>query len=128
MALESRYLHDVKCGWTRPRFGSITRLLSVVFLIAGLGAAIAALTSGHQTTSGHADDLVILAGIAIIYVVVGTGLWLELLWAWWAGVGLTVAVVVLGPLLREPDQGWIVWSVFLGGFVGSAIQGWQDAS
>jgi hypothetical protein len=40
----------VDMGIMRPRFGRMTQVLSVVFVLAGVGAGLAGLNSGHQTT------------------------------------------------------------------------------
>jgi hypothetical protein len=112
----------------RPRFGALTQVLAVVFLVAGIGAGFAALGSGHQTVAGVGGSRLILVALAIGYLVVGVGIWMESLWAWWAGVAATLFVVVMDPLLGSPDHGWIIWSAFLFGFAVSAAQGWRDRS
>ncbi len=112
----------------RPRFGVLTRLLAVVFVLAGLGAGHAALFSGHQSTPGHGSDQMILVVLAIGFLVVGISLWAEYLWAWWAGVAITSFTVVLDLALKAPDRGWVLWSGFLVAFAISALQGRRDGS
>ena len=107
----------------RPRFGRLTQVLSVVFVLAGLGACIAGLNSGHQTTPGSAYNEPILLALGFTYLLVGVGLWIEYIWAWWAGFALT-SVVVIADLVRGVfDRGLVVWAVFLMLFAASAAQG-----
>ena len=96
-----------------PRFGTLTRILSAIFFIAGIGAAIAGVTSGHQVTPGSTWDRPILFGLAIGYLVVGVGLLIERVWAWWAGVAIAAFTVVMSLALHSPDTGWVLWLVFL---------------
>ena len=110
----------------RPRFATITRVLSVVFLLAGLGAGWAALAAGDQVTPGHGDDRLILVAHAVGYIVVGVGLWAELLWAWWAGVSIAAFTVVMSLILHAPDAGWALWLVFLALFAVTAVQGLRE--
>jgi hypothetical protein len=112
----------------RPRFGALTQALAVIFILAGLGAAYAGLNSGHQTAPGHGNDQAILFALAVGYLVVGVSLWMQYLWAWWAGLILTTVVVVMDAVLKAPDRGWMIWSGFLVAFAMSAIQGWRDES
>lgn len=53
------------------------------------------------------------------------GLWIEYVWAWWAGAALTSFVVVMNLALGILDGGLVLWSVFLALFVASAVQGWR---
>jgi hypothetical protein len=110
----------------RPRFGVLTQVLAVVFLVAGVGAGYAGLNSGHQTTPGTGSNQVVLIGLAIGYLIAGVGIWMESAWAWWAGVAATLFVVVMDPVLGSPDHGWVIWSVLLLGFAVSGVQGWRD--
>jgi uncharacterized membrane protein (DUF2068 family) len=57
------------------------------------------------------------------YALVGVGLWIEYIWAWWAGLALTSFVVVLDLILGIHDGGLVLWSAFLVLFVISAAQG-----
>ena len=109
----------------RPRFGALTQVLAAVFLITGLGAAWAVLHAGDQVTHGHGSDRLILVALAISYVLVGIGLWTELLWAWWVGFALTFLTVGLSVPLGTPEGGWIPWSVLLVVFTITAVQGRQ---
>ena len=107
----------------RPLFGTLTRVLAVVFVITGLGAAYAALTAGNQTTPGHGGDRLILVALAIGYLVIGAGLWVEFVWAWWVGAAVTTATVVMSLAVHTPDGSWIVWLVFLVLFALTGVQG-----
>ena len=102
----------------RPKFGFFTRMLSVVFVVAGVGAAQAGLHSGDQ-----GNDKLILWLLVIGFLLVGVGLWMEYLWAWWVGLATTLFTVVMDLLLDLPDGGWVVWSAFLIAFVISGVQG-----
>jgi hypothetical protein len=112
----------------RPRFGFVTRALAVVFVWAGLGSGCAGLSSGNQTTPGTGDIPAILIALAAAFLVVGASLWLELVWAWWAGVAMTGFVVVMAVVLNATDAGWLLYSGLFVAFATSAIQGWQDRS
>lgn len=107
----------------RPSFGTLTRVLAAIFVITGLGAGYAALTAGDQMTAGHGGDRLILTVLAISYGVIGAGLWVELVWAWWAGAAVTIVTVVMSLALHTPDGGWVVWLVFLVLFALTAVQG-----
>jgi hypothetical protein len=111
----------------RPRFGFLTKGLALAFALAGIGAAFAFLNAGHQTTPGHGTDGVILCVLAVAFLAVGFGLAAELLWAWWAGVAISAATVVLDLLLAH-DADWIPWLAFLAAFCVSAVQGVRDRS
>jgi hypothetical protein len=102
----------------RPLFGFVTRALAVVFIVAGIGAVWAAFASGDR-----GNDKLILILLAVWFLVVGAGIGLEGLWAWWAGIVTTTFTVVMELVLRAPDGGWVVWSLFLAAFVISAVQG-----
>jgi uncharacterized membrane protein (DUF2068 family) len=94
-----------------------------VFILAGVGAGIAGLSSGHQTTPGTAYNGPILLGLGVAYVLVGVGLWVEQIWAWWAGLVLASTVVVVDLIRGIHDGGFVEWSVFLVLFVVSIVQG-----
>jgi hypothetical protein len=106
----------------RPRFGFLTEMLSVVFVIAGVGAAQAGFHSGDQ-----GSDKLILWLLAIGFLLVGVGLWMEYLWAWWVGLVTTLFTVVTDLLLDLPDGGWVLWSGFLIAFVITGAQGWTGS-
>jgi hypothetical protein len=112
----------------RPRFGAITRVLAGLFLIAGIGAGLAALHAGPQSTPGHGSDQLVLLALAIGFCVVGIGLFLDSPWAWWVGVAITVSTLAMEAVLPVHDGGWIPWSGFLILFGISAIQGFRDRS
>jgi hypothetical protein len=104
--------------YMRPKFGFFTRMLSVVLVVAGVGAAQAGLHSGDQ-----GNDKLILWLLAIGFLLLGVGLWAEYLWAWWVGLATTLFTVVMDLLLDLPDGGWVLWSAFLIAFVISGVQG-----
>ena len=106
----------------RPKFGFFTQVLSVVFIVAGVGAAQAGLHSGDQ-----GNDKLIFWLLAIGFLLVGVSLWTEYLWAWWVGLATTVFTVLMDLLLDLPDGGWIVWSFFLIAFVISGVQGRSES-
>lgn len=106
----------------RPKFGFFTQVLSVVFIVAGVGAAQAGLHSGDQ-----GNDKLVLWLLAFGFLLVGVSLWMEYLWAWWVGLATTVFTVVMDLLLGLPDGGWIVWSAFLVAFVISGVQGRSES-
>jgi hypothetical protein len=106
-----------------PRFGTLTRILSAVFLIAGLGAGMAALTAGHQVRPEHGWDGSILLGLSLGYAVVGIGLLIERVWAWWAGASIAALTVVMSIAMHAPDGGWVLWLLFLVLFGVTASQG-----
>ena len=110
----------------RPRFGTLTRVLAGAFVLAGIGAGIAGLSAGDQSTPGHAWNREILLALALTNLVVGASLWMEYPWAWWVGLGLTSFTVVMDLLLHAIDGGWMIWSVFLVLFAVSAAQGRRD--
>jgi len=112
----------------RPRFGRVTQVLSVVFLVAGVGAGLAGLNSGHQTTPGSGDNGLILIVLGAAYLVVGVGLWVEYIWAWWAGLALTSVVVIVDLVRGALDGGFVVWTVFLMLFAASAVQGLRGST
>jgi uncharacterized protein (DUF983 family) len=78
--------------------------------------------------AGTGDIPFILIALAAAFLVVGASLWLELLWAWWAGVAMTGFVVVMAFVLKPTDSGWFLSTGFFVAFAISAIQGWQDRS
>ncbi len=98
-------------------------MLSVIFALAGLGAALAGINSGHQTTPRTGQDGLILLTLGVVYVFVGVCLWIEFLWAWWAGLDLASVVVIADLVLGIHDGGLVVWSAFLALFAASAVQG-----
>ena len=102
----------------RPKFGFLTRMLAVVFIVAGVGAVEAGLHSGDQ---GNDKLLLLLLGIG--FLVVGAGLGFDYVWAWWVGLGTTLLTVVLDLVLHVEDGGWVVWSGFLILFLISGVQG-----
>ena len=102
----------------RPKFGFFTRMLAVVFIVAGIGAAEAGFHSGDQ-----GNDKLLLWLLGIGFLVVGAGLGFDYLWAWWVGLATTFVTVVMDLLLDLPDGGWVVWSAFLIAFVISGVQG-----
>ena len=106
----------------RPRFGILTRVLSVVFILAGVGAAEAEIFS--QASVFAQVTLIVLA---IGYLIVGVGVWGEFLWAWWAGGALTGVVVVM-TLVLNPKGFSLIWAAALVMFAISGVQGWRDAS
>jgi hypothetical protein len=106
----------------RPKFGFLTRMLAVVFIVAGVGAAEAGLHSGDQ-----GNDKLLLWLLGIGFVVVGVGLWMEYLWAWWVGLATTLFTVVMDLFLHLPDGGWVLWSGFLIAFLISGVRGeWRS--
>jgi hypothetical protein len=118
--------HPVDIGTMRPRFGRVTQVLSVVFVLAGIGAGLAGLNSGHQTSPGTDDNGLILLALGAAYLVVGVGLWMEYLWAWRAGLALTSIVVAVDVVRGTYDGGLVAWSVFLVLFAVSLAQGVRD--
>ncbi|MGZ5299223.1 MAG: hypothetical protein ACXWDU_06055 [Actinomycetota bacterium] len=104
-------------------FGTLTRVLAAIFVISGLGAGYAALTAGDQMTAGHGGDRLILTALAIGYGVIGAGLWVESVWAWWAGAAVTIVTVVMSRALDTPEAGWIVWLIFFILFAITGVQG-----
>lgn len=81
--------------------------------------------AGDQTTQGHGSDKLILVVLAMSYLIVGIGLWTELLWAWWIGFAITLVTVGVSVLLGTPEGGWVPWSVLMFGFTITAVQGRQ---
>jgi hypothetical protein len=110
----------------RPRFGQLTKVLSVVLVVTGAGACYSGLNSGSQTTPGAADNGIVLLLIGAVYLMAGVGLWFEAVWAWWLGASLSAFVVVADLALGVRDGGLLVWTVVLGVFVISAAQGYAD--
>lgn len=101
----------------RPRFSKLTRVVAVVFGLAGVGALIAGLSAGN------ASDGFILACLAAGFLAVGAGVWMEYLWAWWAAIGASLFTVVMTLAWRFPLTSALVWSAVLALLVTSAIQG-----
>jgi hypothetical protein len=106
----------------------LSQVLSVVFALAGLGAAIAGLSSGHQTTPSSAYNGPVLVALGFIYLLVAVGLWVESIWAWWAGLALTAVVVMVDLGRGVLDGGLLVWAVSLALFAASAAQGLRTRS
>ena len=102
----------------RPKFGFLTRVLAVVFIVAGVGAAEAGLHSGDQ-----GNDKLLLWLLGIGFLVVGAGLGFDYVWAWWVGFATTLFTVVMDLVLHAPDGGWVIWSGFLILFLISGVQG-----
>jgi hypothetical protein len=102
----------------RPKFGFFTRMLALVFIIAGVGAAEAGLHSGDQ-----GNDKLLLWLLGIGFLVVGAGLGFDYVWAWWVGLATTLFTVVMDLVLHAPDGGWVIWSGFLILFLISGVQG-----
>jgi hypothetical protein len=102
----------------RPRFSVLTQVLAVVFAIAGLGAAMSGLST-------RGADQVILLLLAIPFILVGVGMWIEDLRAWWAGL-IMCAISVLASLIARLGLGWMPWLAFLTMFFVSAKQGNSD--
>ncbi len=103
----------------RPVFGTLTRVLAVVFSLSGLGAAYPAITDGNGS------NRIILGAIAIAFLGIGAGLWMELPWAWWAGLGVTAFTVVMSVILRAPDLGGLIWPALLLVWIASAVVSWR---
>jgi hypothetical protein len=104
----------------------MTQVLSVVFVLAGVGAGLAGLNSGHQTTPGTADNGLILLVLGAAYLAVGVGLWVEYMWAWWVGLALSTIVVIVDVVRRVFDGGLVLWAVSLILFALSAADGLRD--
>ena len=102
----------------RPKFGFLTRMLAVVFIIAGAGAAEAAFHSGDQ-----GNDKLLLWLLGIGFLVVGAGLGFDYLWAWWVGLATASFTVVMDLVLHVRDGGWVIWAGFLILFLISGVQG-----
>ena len=109
----------------KPGFGTPTKILAGVFVWAAIGSGQAGLEAGHQTTPGTGGFGAILILLSIACLAVGTGIWMEWLWAWWAGLAVVVAVVAEGLASRSLDGGWLPYVVFLILFVVSGVRGWR---
>ena len=105
-----------------PRFGVLTRIAAGVFFITGLAALIAAV-NGFVL-----GDRLILLFLAVTFMIVGAGIWIECRWAWWTGVGVTVATVLLARVLDVPADTGPAWPGLIVLFVITAIQGSRDRS
>jgi len=103
----------------RPVFGRLTRVLAVVFALAGLGAAYPAIGDSD------ASNRIILAAIAIAFLGIGAGLWMEFPWAWWAGFAVTAFTVVMSLVLKAPDGGGLIWPALLLVWMASAVVSWR---
>jgi hypothetical protein len=102
----------------RPKFGFLTRMLAVVFIVAGVGAAQAGFHSGDQ-----GNDKLLLWLLGIGFLVVGAGLGFDYPWAWWVGLATTSFTVVMDLVLHVRDGGWVIWAGFLILFLISGVQG-----
>lgn len=116
-------MHGADTEVMRPRFGRLTQVLAAVFVLTGVGAGLVGLNSGRQTTPGSADNGLILLVLGAAYALVGIGLWIESIRAWWAGLALTSFVVIVDLILGIHDGGLVLWSAFLALFAISAAQG-----
>ncbi len=116
-------MHGADTEVMRPRFGRLTQVLAGVFVLTGVGAGLVGLNSGRQTTPGSADNGLILLVLGAAYALVGVGLGIEYIWAWWAGLALTSFVVIVDLILGIHNGGLVLWSAFLVLFVISAAQG-----
>ena len=63
--------------------------------------------------------------LAAAFLGVAFGLWIEALWAWWAGLAIAGATVILDLVLVR-DLDWVPWLAFLVAFAVSAGQGLRD--
>jgi hypothetical protein len=104
----------------RPRFGAVTQVISAVFALAGLGAALALLGSGSLS-----DDLELLA-LAVSLEMVAVGLWAEFVWAWWIGACMVALMALLSWVLGSSVGVGFVWPAVLLGFAITLVQGWRD--
>jgi len=102
---------------TKPKFSKVTRSVAAVFMLAGVGALLAGVSAGT------ASDGMILAGLAAGFLVIGLGVWMEYLWAWWAATGVSAFTVIMTLASRFPIGSAVIWSVVLGLLVASAVQG-----
>ena len=104
----------------RPRFGILTRISAGVFFITGFAALFPAVNGSVL------GDRLILLFVAVTFMIVGAGIWIERRWAWWAGVGVAVATVVLARVVDVPADTGPVWPGLIVLFVITAIQGSRD--
>jgi hypothetical protein len=88
-----------------------------------LGSGFAALNSGSQTTPGTHDIPYVLFGIAVVALVIAAGLFVEEVWAWWAGVSVALLTVGGSAILGRPVGEYVVWLLFVACFVISGVQG-----
>jgi hypothetical protein len=107
----------------KPKFGRLTQLLAAAFALTGLGSGFAALNSGSQTTPGTQDIPYVLFGIAVVALVIAAGLFVEEVWAWWAGGSVTLLTVGGSAILGRPVGEYFIWSLFAACFVISGVQG-----
>jgi hypothetical protein len=107
----------------KPKFGRLTQFLAAAFALTGLGSGFAALNSGSQTTPGTQDIPYVLFGIAIVALVIAAGLFVEEVWAWWAGVSTALLTVGGSAILGRPVGEYFIWLLFVGCFVISGVQG-----
>jgi hypothetical protein len=105
-----------------PRFRVLTRIAAGIFFITGLAAFIAALNGSLLS------DRLILLFLALAFVIVGLGIWIERRWAWWTGIGVTVATILLARILDVPADTGPVWPGLVVLFAITAIQGSRDRS
>jgi hypothetical protein len=106
----------------KPTFGTVTKLLAGIFVVSGVGAAYPALADSDGS------NRIIFATLAIAFSAIGLGLWLESVWAWWAGFAVTAVTVVMSLVLKSPDHGGFVWPAVLLVWIASAIQAWRSRS
>jgi hypothetical protein len=107
----------------KPKFGRLTQFLAAAFALTSLGSGFAALNSGSQTTPGTQDIPYVLFGIAIVALVIAAGLFVEEVWAWWAGVSTALLTVGGSAILGRPVGEYFIWLLFVGCFVISGVQG-----
>ena len=103
-----------------PRFGVLTRVAAGVFFITGVAALFPAVNGSVLS------DRLILTFLAVVFMIVGAGIWIERRWAWWTGVGVAVATVMLARALDVPADTGPVWPGLIVLFVITAIQGSRD--
>lgn len=104
----------------QPRFGVVTQAIAVAFACAGLGAGVAILGA-----SGVSDRLVLLA-LAVVFLLVATGIWTGSVWAWRSGLAIVLATIALTWVLHVPDGVGPVWLAVMVGFVVTGVQGRRD--
>jgi hypothetical protein len=107
----------------RPKFGTVTQVLAGAFILSGVGAGIA----GLSAISSDAGNMAILIVLAIGFLAIGCAIWIESLWGWIAGAGLSTLIVVVS-VVKTHSPGWVIWAAFLVLFAVSAFEGWQESS
>jgi hypothetical protein len=106
----------------KPTFGTVTKVLAGIFVLSGVGAAYPALADSDGS------NRIIFGVLVVAFSVIGAGLWLESVWAWWAGFAVTAVTVVMSLVLKAPDGGGFVWPAVLIVWIASAIQTWRSRS